>query len=61
METKNATVKHNNALLDIIYDVYLEEREFIILRIEYYGIDVTDLLSEIDIEEITEQIRKDNE
>lgn len=61
MATYNTTVKHNDALLDVKYTIDFQEREFSIEKIEYYGINVLPLLSEIDVEEITEQIRKDNE
>lgn len=52
-------VKFNGEIVEAVY--YLIDDEFQLEAINYEGINVKPLLSEIDIEEITEQIRKDNE
>lgn len=52
-------VKFNGEIVEAVY--YLIDDEFQLEAINYEGINVKPLLSDIDIEEITEQIRKDNE
>lgn len=52
-------VKFNGEIVEAVY--YLIDDDFQLEAINYEGINVLPLLSEIDVEEITEQIRKDNE
>ena len=59
MKSTKQDVKFNGEIVEAVY--YLIDDEFQLEAINYEGINVKPLLSEIDIEEITEQIRKDNE
>lgn len=59
MKPTKQDVKFNGEIVEAVY--YLIDDEFQLEAINYEGINVKPLLSEIDIEEIIEQIRKDNE
>ena len=59
MKPTKKDVKFNGEIVEAVY--YLIDDEFQLEAINYEGINVKPLLSEIYIEEIIEQIRKDNE